>query len=658
MGIIVPKTRVRINGATVPEVSRWTVSQQAGALPKRFSMQIQGPPTAQSGEVQIDASYEPADWVPIIEQAQIQNTAGNFSRDGYTTVLSGTDGAETIIRRSPENRIVFLAKEYVDAHAKGYDWEHDPDTGQVTAKYEWRGRIFRWALRIPEIPDAKDDQEAGRFESHIIQNDVMEVLELLGAMVGVDIYNNCPRTPFRNAYVLSTNRTYFDAVRDLVAIWNPLLTMHYDGAKWRLFILDVEGGQTSPTGAVTLEQDQLTVSNIRSQKEAIVNRATIRGAQTGRQWPYIAIEAPYRQRKPLEISPSERVERVVETDPSESNPIPSMPSWTEHHKTRMVKEYARDPGDINNRILLREEVTVYAWDGQSAPVLAKKVTTWDYLDYTAAIAENVEEYQRIILPGETVPRLRKIKSTKTRFGDYVDLAGEIESTSVEEGYVIFDYYRSPGGAPQYTNPQEARIALANNTVDLSAQSNQSYIWGQLRRRQVRYEVEDAQRVRRDTTVFHNLDGTVELESEYIPIDYENRGSARNMENRTRWDFEDEDSIAQYGHRPLVELSYPDLKKGEDDELANEIWERIKRKSNSELTTAQVGVPAWLPVLVWEKVTVKDVTLKRWDRAGNTYSDAVLPGGDYYATGVRHEFRIDTRTGEASLTTVLTLRSAY
>jgi hypothetical protein len=335
-----------------------------------------------------------------------------------------------------------------------------------------------------------------------------------------------------------------------------------------------------------------------------------------------------------------------------------MPSWIEWGVTKIRKEYARDPNDINNRILIKEQLSLYEYESVQAPEVFRQVSTWDYLDYTAAIGETREEHQRVQFPGEGGSRLRKIKEIQTKYGDYVDEAGEVERHDLESGYVLFDYWVPLGGNPQYRNPREASLAIAAKTIDLSPNSNQSYVWGQIRRRHTRYEVEDTQRVRKDTTIFENLDGTVNVDTEYIPINYDYRHGGNQDKNRDRWIFEDLVSIGQYGHRPRANLSLPDLKAEIDDDLVDELWDRVKRRSGALLVEAQLGLPAWMPVMLGEKVTINPYNLKEWDSTSRNFEDVALPAGDYYVTGVQHQFESTPQSGEARLTTAINLRSKF
>jgi hypothetical protein len=468
--------------------------------------------------------------------------------------------------------------------------------------------------------------------------------------------------PFRGAYTLNDSRTYFDAVRDQAAIWNPLITILREGSQWALYILDVEDGQTMP-GGYALQQHLLTVTGIRQSKEAIVNRAVITGADQSESQAVHGLFAPPRRREPLELSADYVVERWMETDPATGKPLAGCDTYGDHARTRVVKEYARDPADQYNRIVIREEISVYASLKDGEHLVSKKITTYRYLTYTAAIGQDMEEWHRLLLPGEVVPRLLKVKETKTSYGDYIEEAGEIERRETEEGAVIYDLVEvdnpeHPGQKiKKRLNPEEHLAAHNDQIIDTRSSSMQSYQWVTIRRRHTRYEVEDSQRVRRDTIVFDCLHGTTELETEYIPISYENRRGRGTPGQQDRWEFEDQDSIADYGYRPRIEISVPDLKKGVDDELAEELWARIKRKSRASRIEASVGIPAWLPVLLGEKITVQPATLKEW-APGGAFADRIIPGGDYYVTGMQHQFETSREGKEAKFATSLSLRSKF
>lgn len=651
-------TQVQADGEDVAGILSWNVTHAAGSLPKNFNLTVQGIGPDPEDLLDIHATYGAGELVPLIEGGEAQSSQGQLSSQGYVSTFQGVDAAEQFVRRSPEKQIIYLSDDYIRKCAKGYDWKWDENTGRPVALFQWSHGVLEWPVKIPELPDPYDDQAVGTFEAMPIQNTADEILEDLAARVGINVENGCPRIPFRGAFVLQDTQTYFQAIRDLVSMWNPLLTMHYNGTDWTLFILDVEAAPDDVGGGISLDQDKVVVNSLRTQRQAVVNKMTVLGAELDKDWAYSALDMPLKIREPIELSADYVVERKIVVDPDESQPIENMPSWVEWGVTKIRKEYARDPADITNRILIKEQLSLYEYDSQYAPEVFRQVTNWDYLDYTAAIGETREEHQRVIFPGESIPRIRKIKEIKSKYGDYVDEAGEVERQDLESGYVLFDYWVPSGGNPQYRNPREASLAIQAKTIDLSANSNQSYIWGQIRRRHTRYEVEDPQRVRKDTTVFNNLDGTINVDTEYIPIDYNYRHGNRRDENRDRWDFVDEASISQYGHRPRAELSLPDLKAGEDedDDLVLELWDRVKRRSGSLLVEAQISLPAWLPVMLGERVEIKAYNLKEW--GGATFDNVALPAGDYYVTSVQHTYETNPQQRTARLSTAISLRSKF
>jgi len=658
MAQMIVKTRIQANGTDVPGIRSWNVSHRAGALPKNFSLTIQGAGPDPEELLDIHATYGAGALVPLIEEGEAKSTQGQLSPQGYISTFQGVDAAEQFVRRSPEKEVIYLAREYIDKHAKGYEWKWDDDTGRPVALFQWSHGVLEWPIKIPELPDHWDEQAVGTFEAVAIQNTADEIVADLASKAGVNIENGCPRTPFRGAFVLGDSQTYFQAIKDLVSMWNPLLTMHFDGTAWTLFILDVESAPDNVGGGTTFDQDNVVVNSVQSQRQAVVNKMTVLGHEIDKTWGYAVIDMPLKERKPIKLTADYVVERKVVVDPDEVQPISHMPSWAEWGITKIRKEYARDPTDINNRILIREQLSLFEYESVQAPEIFRQVTTWDYLDYTAAIGENREEHQRVQFPGEGGPSLRKIKEIQSKYGDYVDEAGEVERQDLESGYVLFDYWHPPGGFGQYRNPREASLAIQAKTIDLSPNSNQSYIWGQIRRRHTRYEVEDTQRVRKDTTVFENLDGTVSVDTEYIPINYDYRQGGRRNENRDRWDFTNETSIAEYGHRPRVELSLPDLKATIDDDLVDELWDRVRRRSGTLLVDAQLGLPAWTPLMLGEKVTINPYNFQDWNPTTGAFEDVYLPAGDYYVTGVQHNYESSPQSGEARLTTTINLRSKF
>ena len=635
---------------------RWSVSERAGELARAFEIEASEKDAASIAKVRISAGYGTGagDSIELVREASVQSRSEGWQADGLNTALAGVDGADKLVQLSPEKTLIFLSREHIEKHAKGYEWRLNPGTQTIEGCFSWNGKEYSWPLRIPEIP--RDASLAGTFEIHVIESSRDEILEVIAGKLGIAINNGTPTMPFRGAYALSDSRTFFDAVRDQAAVWNPLIAILREGSQWALYILDVEDGQTMP-GGYALQQHLLTVTGIRETREAIVNRAAVLGADQSQGPALLGLFAPPKNREPLELSADYVVERWMETDPTTGKPLAGCGTYGDHTRTRVVKEYSRDPADQYNRIVIREEVSVHGSTGlEGEHLFSKKLTTYQYLAYTAAIGQDMEEWRWIQLPGEIAPRLVKTKAVKTRYGDYIEEAGEIERIETEEGLCVYDYHET-GGQKRRLNPQEIHVAHQNQTIDLRPSSKQSYQWVTIRRRHTRYEVEDSQRVRRDTIVFDCLHGTTELETEYIPISYENRRGRGTPGQQDRWDFEDEDSIAEYGCRPRIEIPVPDLKKGIDNELAEELWARIKRKSGASRIEASVGIPAWLPVLLGEKITVQQGTLKEW-APGGSFISRTIPGGDYYVTGTEHQFETDRDGNEAKFTTSLSLRSAF
>ena len=634
-------------------LASWSVGKQAGQLAGSYQISAADKDSAAVSKVKINAGYgtAPADLIPLLQDATVETISSEW-RDGvYLTSVFGLDGADRIIQLAPQKTLIFLAREYVDKYAQGYEWRVNPDSQIIEGYYWYQGHRYFWPLRIFEVPS--DPGKAGTFETIIVQNSRNEVLGWLAAALEITIHNGCPETPFRGALVLQDTQTHFNAVRELVSLWNPLMTMVREGNAWVLYILDVEDGQTMP-GGFSIRQDLLTVLGISEERQAIVNRLTVTGAEKESPPGARGLFAPPKNRQPIEFSVDYEVERLIETDPTTGKALPSCDTYADHARTRVKKGYAYDPADIYNRLLVSEEIAVFGAFESGDNLVSKKTTTYRYLDYTAAIGQDVEEWHRVRLPGTSIAILEKIKTRKTIYGDYVDEAGEIERVEVEEGLVIYDH-QTVSGQSKRINPQEVHVANENQTIDIRVSSTQSYLWATIRRRQTRYEVEDSQRVRRDTVIFHCLTGTVETETEYIPISYKYERGGKDRRRQARWEFEDAASIAAHGYRPRVEISLEELKEGIDDALAEEIWSRVKRKSGASVITARVGLPAWVPALVGEKLTVQPITIKEWASAGG-FASRVIPGGDYYVTGVEHGFQ--GGKGEASLTTSLTLRSAF
>jgi hypothetical protein len=641
---------------------RWSVSERAGELARSFNIEASEKDAAAIAKVRISAGYGTGanDFIELVREASVQSRSEGWQADGYHTSLAGVDGADKLVQVSPEKTLVFLSQEHIQKHAKGYEWRLNPDTQMIEGHFAWNGKEYSWPLRIPEIPG--DKNLAGTFETHVIESSRDEILEVIAGKLGIAIRNGTPTMPFRGAYTLNDSRTYFEAVRDQAAVWNPLITILREGSEWALYILDVEDGQTMP-GGYTVQQQLLTVTGIQQTREEIVNRAAIIGADQSDAPAACSLFAPPRNREPLDLSADYVVERWMETDPTTGKPLAGCDTYGDHTLTRVVKEYARDPADQYNRVVIREEISVYGSLEDGEHLVSKKITTYHYLTYTAAIGQDTEEWHRLLLPGEVVPRLVKVKETKTAYGDYIEEAGEIERIETEGGAVVYDLVEiddpdHPGQKiKKRLNPEEHLAAHNDQIIDTRSVSMQSYQWVTIRRRQTRYEIEDSQRVRRDTIIFNCLKGTAELETEYIPISYENRRGRGTPGQQDRWEYEDAESIAAYGYRPRVEISVPDLKKGIDDPLADELWARIKRKSGASRIEASVGIPAWLPVLLGEKITVQEVTLKEW-APGGAFADRVIPGGDYYVTGSQHQFETSRDAKEAKFVTSLSLRSKF
>ena len=638
-------------GGTV-QARRWSVTQRAGTLPRTFSLETAGTPPADIETFTIRVGMNGSTLVPLIVDAVPRVQAGEWRQGEYGTSITGSDGAERIVNLAPSKTLIFLAREFIDKAAKGYEWRLNSDTQRIEGYMEYQGHTFSWPLRIDEIP--KETEKDGTFTTVVVENCRDEILLYLAQELGIGLHNGTPRTPFRGAYVIEDSRTYFDAFRDLTSVWNPLLAMQNEQGAWALYILDVEDVQEAPYD-FTLQQHMLTVYGIQRSNEDLVNLCTVTGAAKDDPQTPSALFMPPRAREPMEMDVTYTVEREIATDPATGKELPNCPTWVDHNLTRITKEYAQDPADAYNRILVRETVLVFgSWEG-GENLVSKRITEYRYLDYTAAVAEDQEEWQRVILPGTTLPTFTKVRTRKTNYGDYVDFCGEVERLETEEGFCVYDW-SEVGGQGMRLNPQEIDIANKNKTIDLNTISGQSFLWTTIRRKHIRYETEDYQRVRRDTITWNNLDGSVDTDTEYIPIDYKQRPNKGKSIPASTWKYEDQTSIALSGRRPRVQISVPDLKEGEDDELANELWERVKRKSGAEQIEARVGLPIWLPVLIGQRLSIQAAEFEEWDPEAAAFTARTLPGGSYYVTGTQHSY--DFSGDQARLVTALTIKSAY
>ena len=278
------------------QARRWSVTQRSGTLPRNFSLEIQGTPPADLENITVQVGMNGSTLVPLIVDAVPRVQAGEWRQGEYQTTVTGSDGAERIVNLAPSKTLIFLAREYIDKAARGYEWRLNTTTQRIEGYMAYQGKTFAWPIRIDEIP--KEPEKDGTFTTVVVENTRDEILRHLAQELGIGLHNGTPQTPFRGAYVLDDSRTYFDAFRDLTAVWNPLLAMQNEQGAWTLYILDVEDVQEAPYD-FTLQQHMLTVYGIQRTTEDLVNLCTVTGAEKDDPQQPSALFMPPRAREPM-----------------------------------------------------------------------------------------------------------------------------------------------------------------------------------------------------------------------------------------------------------------------------------------------------------------------------------------------------------------------